>query len=182
MALGTLKNAFKKLSDLGKNYEYFELEDVKFEIGPISRPEEIKAQEYADASSGFTYALRLDAAILSYAIRGAGTREPEAEEFVMESIPDFVVDPDTGKEMERSIMMRNLLATLPSPVIDAMMNKYHTARNKLRDRLGLKPMVDMQKILEDAENMEDVINALPQQEDLQQMADVMSAATSPTGG
>lgn len=175
MSLSFVKQAFKKLSDLSVN-ETVDIEGVKFSIGPISRPEEIKSQELADASSGFTYALRLEPAILSYAIRGIGVTDADTGECEIEAIPDVVFDPETGKTIERSIFLRSMLDDLPSPIIDVFINKYHTARNKLRDKLGLQPMLSIEKLLDDTVDSTEIEQSLPAQDVLDNQLDALAYA------
>ena len=115
-----------------------------FEITVLTRQEEIDAQAWADQDSdGLSHVLKMDVARLSFAIKKIDGVEMDP----------YVRDPETGDNMQRNIFLRKELMGLPSPLLDALVNKYNIAKSKLREKLGMQ-QVSLETLFEQAMNVE----------------------------
>jgi hypothetical protein len=166
MSLARIKNSFRKLEEKNRVTEKFDVEGISFEVGILSREEEINAQEWADHSSeGFSHVLKLDVAKLSFAIKSMGGLD----------LSEFIEDEESGQTIQRNIIFREELMRMPSPLVDLMMTKYNSARNKLRDRLGLQ-RVSLESILG---NMEELQGVADSREDIDEISDRVAETEEP---
>ena len=164
MSLASVLQVLQEVKDKNDVREIFEFEGVKFEIGLVTRDEEIKANSYASGYTGITNVLMLDVVLLSYAIKSING-------FEMTGFLDNEVNGKT-ETMEASIFLRDQLLSLPSPLVDKMIGVYHVARNVLRKKLGLT-VLEFDSLLEAAKNKQkDIMEVnIPDIEQMEALAD-----------
>ena len=150
----------KKKNDVRRE---FTLGELTFSVGLISRDQEIMANEYASSYEGLTRILKLDVAILAYAIKALN-------DFEFEKTVD---DPEEGL-IESSIFLRKHILDMPSPIVDKLIVMYHDAKNELRRALGLT-VLEFDNLIDAAKNSQKDLKdiPIPNVEELQELADQM---------
>lgn len=142
--------------------EVFEFSGISFEIGLITREQEVAANDYASSYQGLTNILVLDVVLLSYAIKKINAIE----------IKETLYDDTTKEEVEAPVFLRKQLMNMPSPIVDKMIGHYHIARNNLRKKLGLT-VLDFDDLVEAAKKGQRVINEvdMPDLDQIEAMTD-----------
>lgn len=143
-SFSSLKGSLAKLKSVNTMSETFESDGVKFTITVLTRREEIDAQAWAEAGpEGLSHVLKMDVSRLSYAVKAIDDVP----------LPDYIEDPQLETSTQRHIFLREHLLDMPSPLLDALINKYNLAKSKLREKLGMQT-VTLESLFDQAISLE----------------------------